>query len=133
MKTITKTMMGWLMVLMLSLGAGTAFAKKPAAVKKELSGVVNLNTGSAQQLDQLPGIGEKAAKRIIEHRTKTPFAKVDDLRKVKGFGAKKLEKLKPFLTITGPTTLVVKKVRTDGSAQPEPQAQGRKAAPQQKR
>jgi competence protein ComEA len=121
MKT-TKTMMSWLMVMMLALGAGTAFAKKPA-VKKEYSGVVNLNTATAQQLDQLPGIGEKAAQRILEFRKKTPFAKIDDLRKVKGFGAKKLAKLKPYLTVTGPSTLAVKKVKNDA---PEPSAQGRK-------
>lgn len=124
MKTHGTKWMAWVAAAVLCLGASAAFAKKGAAVKKELTGVVNLNTGTALQLDQLPGIGEKAAKRIIEHRAKTPFAKVDDLKKVKGFGGKKLEKLKPFLTTTGPTTLVVKKVKSDGSTAP-PAAQGR--------
>ena len=95
MKHTGTKVMGWVAVAVLALSAGSAMAGKQVA-KKEISGVVNLNTGTAQQLDLLPGIGEKAAKRIIEHRTKTPFAKVDDLRKVKGFGAKKLEKLKPL-------------------------------------
>jgi competence protein ComEA len=114
-------------VAVLALTAGQAFAGKPV-MKKELSGVVNLNTATAAQLDLLPGIGEKAAKRIIEHRTKTPFAKIDDLRKVKGFGAKKLEKLKAFITVTGPTTVAVKKVKADQKAEPAaPQtAQGRR-------
>lgn len=116
--------MAWVAAAVLSLGASAAFAKKGTAVKRELTGVVNLNTANAQQLDQLPGIGEKAAKRIIEHRQKSPFAKVDDLKKVKGFGGKKLEKLKPYLTTTGPTTLVVKKVKVDGAGSP-PTAQGR--------
>lgn len=125
--TGTKTM-GWIAVAVLALTAGSALAGKPV-MKKEVSGVVNLNTATAAQLDLLPGIGEKAAKRIIEHRTKTPFAKIDDLRKVKGFGAKKLEKLKGFLTVSGPTTVAVKKVKADPKSEPAsapPTAQGRR-------
>jgi|APLak6261675434_1056106.scaffolds.fasta_scaffold00893_6 competence protein ComEA len=133
-KTGTKGM-GWVVVV-LALSAGSALAAKSKTVtKKEITGVVNLNTATAQQLDLLPGIGAKAAKRIIEHRSKTPFAKVDDLRKVKGFGAKKLEKLKPFLTTSGPTTVAVKKVKLDAppegstaKAPSPPSAQGRRAA-----
>ncbi len=115
--------MGWLAVTVLALSAGSAMAGKPVG-KKELTGVVNLNTATVQQLDLLPGVGQKAAKRIIEHRTKTPFAKVDDLRKVKGFGAKKMEKLKAFLTTTGPTTATVKKVQGVAEATTAP---GRRA------
>lgn len=122
MKHTGTKVMGWVAVAVLALSAGSAMAGKPV-MKKEISGVVNLNTGTAQQLDLLPGIGEKAAKRIIEHRTRTPFARVDDLRKVKGFGAKKLEKLKPFLTTSGPTTLAVKKVNAEAA----PASQGRRA------
>ncbi len=127
MKHTGTKVMGWVAVAVLAMSAGAAFAGKPV-IKKEVSGVVNLNTASAQQLDLLPGIGEKAAKRIIEHRSKTPFGKVDDLRKVKGFGAKKMEKLKSFLTTSGPTTVAVKKVKTDAKAEPSPApaAQGRR-------
>ncbi len=126
MKNTGTKVMGWVAVAILAMSAGAAFAGKPV-IKKEVSGVVNLNTASAQQLDLLPGIGEKAAKRIIEHRSKTPFAKVDDLRKVKGFGAKKLEKLKPFLTTSGPTTVAVKKVKSDAKEPAAaPSAQGRR-------
>lgn len=123
-KTGTKVM-GWVAVAVLALSAGAAFAGKPV-MKKQLSGVVNLNTATAAQLDLLPGIGEKAAKKIIEHRKKTPFTKVEDLRKVKGFGVKKLEKLKGFLTTSGPTTVAVKKVRSEAPAAP-PSAQGRRS------
>ena len=103
MKNKATKSMGWVAVVFLTLGGSAAFAGKPV-MKKELTGVVNINTASAQQLDLLPGVGEKAAKRIIEHRSKTPFAKVDDLRKVKGFGAKKMEKLKRFWFPTEDTT-----------------------------
>ncbi|MFT3710526.1 MAG: helix-hairpin-helix domain-containing protein [Archangium sp.] len=131
MKNGMKTMA---VAVMLAVGAGGSAMAKPAQ-KKEVTGVVNLNTATAQQLDLLPGIGQKAAKRIIEHRAKEKFASVDDLRKVKGFGAKKLEKLKPFLTVTGPTTVAMKKAsaksETAEAAKPAPQqlppAQGRRA------
>ena len=129
MKHTGTKVMGWVAVAILAMSAGAALAGKPV-MKKELSGVVNLNTASAAQLDLLPGIGEKAARRIIEHRSKTPFGKIDDLRKVKGFGAKKMEKLKRFLTTSGPTTVAVKKVAAESkpepAAVPAPAAQGRR-------
>ncbi|MBX5484962.1 MAG: helix-hairpin-helix domain-containing protein [Myxococcaceae bacterium] len=74
------------------------------AAKKIVSGVVNLNTATAAQLELLPGVGEKAAKRIIEHRQKAPFKRIEEIVKVKGFGKKKFEKMRAFLTVTGPTT-----------------------------
>lgn len=131
MKT-TQKVVGLVAVMALALGAGQALAASKKT-KVELSGVVNLNTATAAQLDLLPGIGEKAARRIIEHRAKTPFARVEDLRKVKGFGAKKLEKLRPYLTTAGQTTLTAKRVKVDATkAMPEgasPPAQGRRAGP----
>jgi competence protein ComEA len=104
MKRSGAKVMAVVAVAFLALGAGEALAAKKVA-KKQLTGVVNLNTATAQQLDLLPGVGEKAAKKIVEYRTKTPFTKVEELTKVKGFGKKKLEKLKPYLTITGASTL----------------------------
>lgn len=129
MKTNKAKWMSWVAVAVLTLGAGSALAAK-SKTKKELTGVVNVNTATAAQLDLLPGIGAKAAKKIIELRGKAPFAKLEDLRKVKGLGPKKLEKMKPFVAFSGGTTATVKKVKVD--ARPEsptapPSAQGRRA------
>lgn len=116
----------WLASALLMVTAGDAAARKPVA-KKEYSGTVNLNTATVSQLDQLPGVGEKAAKRIIEHRAKTPFARPEDLSRVKGFGPKKMKVLRPLLTVAGPTNLQVKK--GGAPAEPEGLSQGRAAPP----
>lgn len=115
-------------VAVMALGAGSALAAK-AKTKKELSGVVNVNTATAAQLDLLPGIGAKAAKRIIELRAVKHFTKLEELRKVKGLGPKKLEKMKPFVAFSGSTTATLKKVPVEatGSTAP-PSAQGRRAS-----
>jgi competence protein ComEA len=107
--------------LLLGLAPEAAHAAKKRT-PKAVTGVVNLNQATAAQLDLLPGVGEKAAQRIIEHRKRTPFTRPEDLVKVKGFGKKKFEKLKPHLAVSGPTTLAAKK--EDG---PGPTAQGRAA------
>jgi competence protein ComEA len=86
----------------------------------QLSGTVNLNEATAAQLDLLPGVGEKAARKIIEYRQKTPFTKVEEIVKVKGFGKKKFDKMKPYLAVSGKTTLQVEKGE-------KPPAQGRSA------
>ncbi len=121
--------MSFLAVAVVALGAGSALAGK-TKTKKELTGVVNVNTATAQQLDLLPGIGAKAAKRIVEARSKTPFAKLEDLRRVKGLGAKKLEKLRPYVIFQGTTTAAMQKVKVPGESNTAPpSAQGRRAKP----
>jgi len=42
----------------------------------------------------LPGIGPVLARRIVEGR---PYARVEDLLKVKGIGPATLERLRPYL------------------------------------
>ncbi len=62
-----------LVVLMVTIGAADVAAQdKPAPPSKSAApaAVVNLNTATAAQIATLPGIGEKAAQRIIEYREK---------------------------------------------------------------
>lgn len=110
----------WLVVAGLMLGSAS-FAKAPPKV---VTGTANLNQASVQQLELLPGVGEKAAKKIVAHREKAPFARVEELVKVKGFGKKRLEKLRPYLSVSGPSTLAVS--RQGAGAAPSPaKVQGR--------
>ena len=79
--------------------AQPAFAGAPA-------GVVNVNTASVEQLTRLPGVGEARAREIVALRQKRgAFRKVDDLRAVRGIGEASLEKLRPFVSLQGKTTL----------------------------
>jgi competence protein ComEA len=93
--------------------AGSAEAA-PKKTKTVVSGVVNLNQATAQQLDLLPGIGPKVAQRIVEQRHKAPFSTPASVMKVKGFGKKRFEKLKGYLTVAGPTTLTARRVNAAG-------------------
>ncbi len=106
--------------LMSFAGAAEAAPKK---TKLEVTGVVNLNQASEKQLDLLPGIGPKVAKRIVEYRAKSPFSTPAQVARVKGFGKKRYEKLKAYLTVAGPTTLEAKRVNATASEV----AQGRAA------
>ena len=82
----------------------TAEQKSPAAPAKAMATAaapINLNTATQAQLETLPGIGAKAAQRILEFRQKNGnFKKVEDLMNVKGIGEKAFLKLKPLLIVT---------------------------------
>jgi competence protein ComEA len=66
---------------------------------------VNINTASAAELAYLPRINVKVAERIVERRKEKPFARPEELMEVKGIGEKLFLSLKPYLSVTGPTTL----------------------------
>ncbi len=53
--------------------------------------LVDINTASLEQLDNLTGIGPALGQRIIDNR---PYNSIDDLLKVQGIGPKNLEKIK---------------------------------------
>jgi len=58
------------------------------------------NTASWVELSQLDGVGETLALRIVEDReTHGPFRTLEDLDRVKGIGAKTIERLRPYLHV----------------------------------
>ncbi len=83
----------------------TGKSKPNRQAKKQLSGVVNVNTAPVETLVLLPGIGPSLAERIVEFREKRKFTQVVHLRRVKGIGRAKFEKLKDYITVSGETTL----------------------------
>ena len=86
---------------LLVLAAPPALAEGAA----KLQGVVNVNTASADQLELLPGIGASRAKAVIAAReSRGGFRKLDDLLEVKGIGAAGLDRMRPFVRLTGKTT-----------------------------
>ncbi len=82
-------------------------AAPPPVVTAEAGpdGVVTLNGATEEQLSLLPGIGPAKARAIVEHRHAHPFRRADELVKVKGIGRKTFGRLRPYITIAGPTTL----------------------------
>jgi len=73
-----------------------AVATPPAPAPE---GTVNVNTASATELMDLPGIGGKKAEAIIAYRkSHGNFSGLSDLGNVKGIGDKMLEKLKPMVS-----------------------------------
>lgn len=60
------------------------------------SGVLNLNSATLSELDQLSGVGPVLAQRIIAWRDANGgFASIDQLREVEGIGERKFESLRP--------------------------------------
>ena len=66
---------------------------------RNTTGLLNLNTATPEQLAGLPGIGQSLAARIVAHRQQTPFRTVDELINVNGIGEKRLETVRPLVTV----------------------------------
>lgn len=61
---------------------------------------INVNLADWHEFSNLPGIGEKLAKQIVEDREQNGrFNSVDEVQRVKGIGAKKFAAIKSYLTM----------------------------------
>ena len=74
---------------------GTAAAFSPEAD----SGLININTASADELKTLSGIVDVTAEKIIEYRSSTAFKSKEDIMSVDGIGSKTYEKIKDDITV----------------------------------
>jgi competence protein ComEA len=89
----------WLLVCVCL--SGVAFP----ATKKPLLTPVKLNSGTAEQLQQVPGIGPATADKILQMRkSHGAFKSVDDLLAVRGIGRQRLDKMRRYLTVGKPAT-----------------------------
>lgn len=80
--------------------SSSSSGKVAGAETEKQTGLVNINTASASQLDTLPGIGSTYAKRIIDYREANGgFKSIEEIQNVKGIGPKTFEKLKDLITI----------------------------------
>lgn len=69
-------------------------------ISQETNGLINLNTATAEQLKQLPGIGEAKAASILEYRQKIGhFTDIEEIMNVSGIGEAMFEKIKNKITV----------------------------------
>jgi competence protein ComEA len=100
--------------LLLSAARASAGDAEPAAAAGQ-GPKININQASAAQLAMLPRIGEKVAERIVDYRKEHgSFGRPEELMEVKGIGEKLFLVLKPYVTVSGPTT-VTEKIRAGSS------------------
>ena len=61
---------------------------------------ININTATAQELEQLPGIGRVIAERIVSYREQHgPFKRREDLIMVDGISGKKYEEIRSMIVV----------------------------------
>lgn len=86
-------------------GLGESASKKYGSAKagsgrnSSMMQSVRINSASAGELQQLPGIGPALAQRIVETRNSGRFTSADDLLRVPGIGKAKLAKLRDYVEV----------------------------------
>ena len=71
-----------------------------------ISGLLNINTATEKELQELPYIGEKKAKAIVRYRSRHgSYAQLEDLLQVSEIGPKSFEAIRPYLILTGVTSI----------------------------
>ena len=65
-----------------------------------VAGLINVNTATPTELEELPDVGEVIAQAIVDYRTENgPFTSVDQLLDVSGIGDATLENIRELVTV----------------------------------
>ena len=68
--------------------------------KKEGKLMININTATEEQLQELAGIGDSIAKRIVDYRKENgKFNSIEDIKNVSGIGDAKFNKIKDNICV----------------------------------
>ena len=87
------------MVVVLPMYAGSG-ANEEIPEVKTASSLININTATAEELEQLPGIGPSTAQKIVSDRMANgSFKSPDDLKRVTGIGDKKFETISALICV----------------------------------
>jgi competence protein ComEA len=106
-----------LLALVLALCSGAALA------------AINLNTATKDELVALPGIGPAKAQAILDYRkAHGPFKSIEEVKDVKGIGAKRFEKLKGELTVVGVSAKPAANPAAKAAGAPQRSAKGEATA-----
>lgn len=71
------------------------------AKKQPPSKPIDLNVANIKELQELPGVGAVTAQRIIDMRQKSGrFHRVEDLLAIRGISQKKLDAMRPYVTVS---------------------------------
>jgi competence protein ComEA len=91
--------------LALATACAVALAAQAADPQPGLTGTVNVNTATLEELQLLPGIGAARAEALIVLRKQRGgFKSLAELKDVKGIGDASLERLRPYVRFEGKTT-----------------------------
>lgn len=83
------------------LGVETAVEVPQEVLQPDLT-PLDLNTANAEELAELPGIGEELARRILRYREEHgPFETAEELMEVPGIGEGKFAALEDWITVNG--------------------------------
>jgi competence protein ComEA len=74
--------------------------RPPAPASTE---VINLNSATASQIADLPGIGVKTAELVVQYRLKNgPFKKIEEVMNIRGIGEKSFLRIRDRITVAAP-------------------------------
>lgn len=77
------------------VAAASSTARPAPPPRRAVTFPLDINKARIEELMELPGIGEKLAQRVVEYRkSHGGFRSVDELRKVRGIGEKRMERLR---------------------------------------
>ena len=79
------------------IGEGIIIQEENTKIK---SNIININTASEIELEELPGIGASIAGKIVEYRNKNgKFKDIEDIKNVTGIGDSKFERIKELIKV----------------------------------